>query len=91
MEKSFIVTNSGLTLDLAQVKCFKLNPFSQIDIKNTLVVEFKRRFEFVLNPATGKHEMLEINDTTEIEFPDYETADLHRHEWAEIWQDYLKS
>ena len=55
------------------------------------MVEFKRRFEFVLNPATGKHEMLEINDTTEIEFPDYETADLHRHEWAEIWQDYLKS
>ena len=89
MNSPRLATHAGLTLNLSQIKCFKLNSFTSLDKKNTLVVEFKTRYDFIQHPETGKFEKQEYNEQTEVEFPDHETAVVYRDEWEEIWQDYL--
>lgn len=89
MNSPRVVTHAGLTLNLSRVKCFKLNSFSNIGKTNTLIVEFKKRYEYVQHPESGAFEKQEFNEQTELEFPDYETAVIYRDEWIEIWQDYL--
>ncbi len=89
MNSPRLVTHAGLTLNLSQIKCFKLNSFSNIGKQNTLVVEFKTRYDFIQHPETGKFEKQEYQEQTQMEFPDYETATVFRDEWGEIWQDYL--
>ena len=89
MNSPRLATHAGLTLNLSQVKCFKLNGFSKMGKQNFLVVEFKTRYDFIQHPETGNWVKQEYNEQTEIEFPDYETASAHRNEWEDIWQDYL--
>lgn len=31
----------------------------------------------------------EYNEITEVEYPSYDSAEAHRNEWEEFWQDYL--
>lgn len=89
MNSPRLVTHAGITLNLFQIKCFKLNGFTTVGKQNTLVVEFKTRYDFIQHPETGEFEKQEYKEQTEVEFPDYETATLFRNEWEEIWQDYL--
>lgn len=89
MNSPRVITHAGLTLNLKQVKCFKLNKFTNIGKQNTLVVEFKKRYDYIEHPETGEFEKQEYNEQTELEFPNYETAKAHADEWIEIWQEYL--
>lgn len=90
MNKPKVVTHAGLTLDLAQVKCFKLSPFIT-DANNTrqLVVELRTRLEYVFHPGTQQWEKDYFTEQIEYEFPSYNTAQAYLQEWVEIWQDYL--
>ena len=69
----------------------KVSRFDLSDIgkKNTLTIEFKKRLEYVFNPSTNQYEKEEINDTTEIEFPSWETGREYTKELDELWQYYL--
>ncbi|EMY82068.1 hypothetical protein pgond44_02478 [Psychroflexus gondwanensis ACAM 44] len=89
MNSPRLVTHAGLTINLSQVKCFRLNSFTDIGKKNTLVVEFKTRYDYIQYPETNEFEKQEYNEQTEIEFPDYDTAKAYSDEWIEIWQEYL--
>lgn len=89
MNSPRLVTHAGLTLNLSQVKCFKLNSFSTFGKKNTLVIEFKTRYGFIEHPKTGEFLKQEYNEQTEVEFPDHEIAVVYRDEWENIWQEYL--
>lgn len=89
MNSPRLTTHAGLTLNLSQIKCFKLNSFSTMGKRNTLVVEFKTCYGYIEHPETGKFEKQEYKEQTEVEFPDYETAVAYRDEWEEIWQEYL--
>jgi len=82
-------THAGLTINLAQVKCIRLSNFHGIGKRNTMVVEFKTRYDFIQHPQTEEWIKQEYNETTEIEFPDYETAKSYTGEWVDIWQEYL--
>jgi len=84
-----VVTHAGLTVNLSQIKCFQLSNFREIGKRNTLIVEFKTRYDYIKHPATGEWEKQEYNEKTELEFPDYETAKAYISEWIDIWQDYL--
>ena len=87
--KSCIQTIGGLTINLAEVKCFKIetnNPY-----KNSLTVEFKTRYGYIHNPITDERELQEYNESTEMEFHSYESAVQHRNEWVEVWEEYLKN
>lgn len=89
MNSPRLVTHAGLTLNLSQVKCFRLSNFSGIGKRNTLTVEFKTRYDYIQYPATGEFEKQEYNETTDLEFPDYDTAKAYTDEWIGIWQEYL--
>ncbi len=89
MNSPRLVTHAGLTLNLSQVKCLKLSPFSTLGNTHALIVEFKTRYDFLQHPETNEFLKQEYNEKTELEFPDYETAVVYRDEWEEIWQDYL--
>lgn len=84
-----VINHAGASIDLSQVKCFKLSSFTGIGKPNTLIIEFKKRVEYVYNPATKQYEKEELNDLTEIEFPSWDTARQYTTELEEIWQDYL--
>lgn len=76
-------------INLSQINCFKLNPFFNIEKQNTLVVEFKTRYDFIELPETQELVKQEYNEKTEVEFPDYGTASAYRDEWMDIWQERL--
>ena len=85
-----IVTHAGLMLDLAQVKCFKLSPFTSDDNDTSqLIVEFKTRLEYVFHPGTQQWEKEYFAEQVEYSFPSYGTAQAYLGEWEELWQDYL--
>lgn len=85
-----IVTHAGLMLDLAQVKCFKLSPFTIVDNDiSQLIVECKTRLEYVFHPGTQQWEKEYFAEQIEYNFPSYGSAEAYLNEWEEIWQDYL--
>lgn len=90
MNKATITTHAGLTLDLAQIKCFKLSPFhiNDNDI-GQLLVEYKTRPVYLLHPGTKQWEKEYLAEVIAHDFPSYESAQAHLREWGEIWQDYL--
>ncbi|RAK62421.1 hypothetical protein [Hymenobacter edaphi] len=90
--KPTVTTHAGLTLDLAQIKCFKLSPFlTDGNDTRQLLVEYKTRPVYVLHPGTKHWEKEYLVDVIAYDFPSYESAQAHLSEWEEIWQDYLES
>ena len=90
MNTSKLITHAGLTINMADVKCIKLRNFSNIGKPNTMTVEFKTRFTYVQHPITGEFELRECHETTELEYPDYDTAKAYTLEWIEFWKEYLE-
>lgn len=89
MNSPRVVTHGGVTLNLATIKCFKLRTYIDLGKTNVMFVEHKKRFDYIQHPKTGEYEKQEYNEVTEVEYPNYETAEAHRNEWEVIWQDYL--
>ena len=82
-------TYGGVTLDLSQVKCFK-----QIGCfegqKNSMIVVFKTRYDYIKHPATGKFIKQKYNETVEVDFPDFATASAYIKDWEDMWEKYLR-
>lgn len=84
-----VVTHGGVTLNLATIKCFKLQTNFDLGKTNVMIVEHKNRFDYIQHPYTGEYEKQEYKEITEVEYVSYESAEAHRNEWEEIWQEYL--
>ncbi len=56
---------------------------------NILIVEYRKRFEYVLNPLSGEYERHEITDIVEMEYPDSGVAKSYKDDIDEMWEDYL--
>lgn len=89
MNNPKIVTHAGLSVDLSKVKSFKLSNHIGIGKENTLIIEFKQRFEYIFHPGKKKFVKQEFNDQSEVEFASYRAAEVHQEEWVGYWQDYL--
>lgn len=89
MDSPRVVTHGGVTLNLATIKCFKLQTNSDLGNTGIMTVEHKSRFGYIQHPETGKYEKQEFNEKTEVDYSSYPSAEAHRNEWEEIWQDYL--
>ena len=74
MNKPKVVTDGRISINLADVKCFKIVSIREPERKTFLTVEFKTRYGYILNPEVDKFEKQEYNDKTEIEFEEYEMA-----------------
>jgi hypothetical protein len=89
MNSSIVVSHGGVTLNLATIKCFKLQTSSDLGKTNILYIEHKTRFDYIQHPKTGEYIKQDYNEKTEIEYLSWEIAEAYRNEWEEIWQDYL--
>ncbi|OIO12522.1 MAG: hypothetical protein COS42_06340 [Flavobacteriales bacterium CG03_land_8_20_14_0_80_35_15] len=89
MNSPRVVTHGGVTLNLATIKCFKLKTNTELGKSGVMTVEHKSRFEYIQHPETGEYEKQEYNEKTEVDYSTYSSAEAHRNEWEEIWQDYL--
>lgn len=89
MNSPRVVTHGGVTLNLATIKCFKLQANFDLGKTNVMIVEHKNRFDYIQHPHTGEYEKQEYKEITEVEYVSYESAEAHRNEWEEIWQEYL--
>ena len=89
MSLSKIVLNSGVAVDISQVKCFNLGAFTDLGKTKKITIELKQRFEYIRNPANNEWEKQEYNEKVEILFPSYDIASAHLDEWIAIWQYYL--
>ena len=87
-----VVSHAGVTVDLAQIKCFKLSPFTlnEEETGDWLIIELKSRIEYVFHPQSRKWEKETITDTIRQQFASYEQATAYLREWEEIWQSYLQ-
>jgi hypothetical protein len=82
-----LITHGGVTLNLATIKAIKLS--TNTSHTDVMVVEHKKRYDYIKNKATGEYEKQEYNETTEVEYPSYDVAEAYRDEWVGIWQEYL--
>ena len=86
MNKSHIEIHEGLSIDLSQLKCFRINTGYG---EPWVIVEYKMRHEYVYNPESDAYELQVCNDQTKIEFTSYEGSVMFVEEWNKIWQKYL--
>lgn len=89
MDSQRVVSHGGVTLNLATIKSFKLQTNIDLGKTNVLIIEHKTRFDYIQNPKTDEFEKQEYNEKTEVEYSSYSSAEAHRNEWEEIWQEYL--
>ena len=89
MNSPRVTTHEGLTLNLSTIKCFKIDSFYDYSDRNTFLVVFKTRYDYIQHPETGEYEKQEYNETTSVEFPSFDAVQTYRNEWEAIWQDYL--
>ncbi len=89
MNSQRVVTHGGVTLNLATIKCFKLQSNIDLGKTNVLIIEHKKRYDYIQHPESGKYEKQEFNEVTEVEYPNYALAESNRNDWEEIWQEYL--
>lgn len=83
MKNPKVVTHNSFTVDLSSINAIKIAK------NNSLVFIHKTRSEFVLNPITGEHELVQIKDISEWECYSFENAQALQEEWEGIWQYYL--
>ena len=90
MSQAKIVTEGNLSINIADVKCIKVESITNSNEKKAILIfEFKSRYEYVFNPATKEYEKIQFNDKTISEFSDFEMATAYQRDWESIWQDYL--
>jgi len=77
----------GLTINMETLKCFRLNYFEE---ENSMTIEFKTRFDYIINPETGEFEKQEYNDTTVLKFYNLDSAEQHNYEFQAAWKAYLE-
>lgn len=86
MNEPNVVEHYGLSLDISQLKCFRLNI---VDNTNIVEIEYKSSYGYIYNPLTEEYEKHKYSDNTLIEFSDKMDAEGFVEEWSRIWQDYL--
>lgn len=53
MNSPRVTSHEGLTLNLSTIKCFNIPTYHLSEGKNTFVVEYKTRFNYIQHPQTG--------------------------------------
>ena len=84
MNKPQVEMHYGISLNLAEIQGFQNR-----NSENSLIVFFKTRYEYILNPDTGKWEKQEINEKAVFEFDLDRSAHAVQKEWSERWEQYL--
>lgn len=80
-----IINLNGVLIELEKVKAIIHND------SNVIRIELKKRKEYIFNPNTDKWEIQEYNDSTNIEFPNSDTAVDNYLDLKRIWESELNN
>ncbi len=89
MERIINIGNNSI--DFERIRAIKQNSNSQLGKTNVIIVEYNSRIEYSKNPFTEEIEKNEIVDKIEIEYTDFETAQINQVAIQENWNDYLEA
>lgn len=89
MERIINIGNNSINFE--RLRAIKHNNHSDLGPTNVLIFEYNARIEYSKNPFTNKVEKTEIIDKIEIEFYDFETAQINHLSIQENWNDYLEN
>ena len=89
MERIINIGNNSINFE--RLRAIKHNSHSDLGPTNVLIFEYNARIEYSKNPSTNNVEKTEIVDKIEIEFYDFETAQINHLSIQEYWNDYLEN
>lgn len=83
MESYKVTTAGDVMFNFADVKCLKRNG------NESVTVEFKERYIYLLNPKTKEYERIKHNDTTTVYFDQLDDLLEFLADFRLSWQNYL--
>jgi hypothetical protein len=86
-----IINIGNLSIDFERIRAIKQNSNRDLGKTNILVIEYNARIEYSKNPFTDKIEKTEIVDKIEIEYADFETAQINHLAIQEDWNNYIEN
>ena len=78
-----ISTLGDITLNFTEVKCLKRNG------NESVTIEFKERYSYLLNPKTDEYECIKHNDSTTVHFDRIDDLLEFIADFRVFWQNYL--
>ncbi|GEM_PF-1706185 len=79
------------SIDLERIRTIKHILYRDLKQSKALIIEYNARVEYLKKPSDNEFEKIEIVDTIEIKFLDFETAQLNYIALQRDWNNYLKS
>ena len=86
-----IINIGNHSIDFERIRAIKHNSHRDLGPTNVIIIEYNARIEYSKNPFTDKIEKTEIVDKIEIEFYDFETAQITHISIQEDWNNYLEN
>ena len=89
MSNTVIRKIGDVAIDLSTVKSMRREDSS--GCRYSIIMELKKRIEYVWNPQTQTWEKEILNDIIQIDYNNYTTADNYFLEWVEYWREYAEA
>ena len=86
-----IINIGNHSIDFERIRAIKHNSYRDLGPTNIIIIEYNARIEYSKNPFTQEIEKTEIIDKIEIEFNDFETAQLNHISITQDWNNYLEN
>ena len=86
-----IINIGNHSIDFERIRAIKHNSYRDLGPTNIIIIEYNARIEYSKNPFTQEIEKNEIIDKIEIEFNDFEIAQLNHISITQDWNNYLEN
>ena len=86
-----IINIGNHSIDFERIRAIKHNSYRDLGPTNIIIIEYNARIEYSKNPFTQEIEKNEIIEKIEIEFNDFEIAQLNHISITQDWNNYLEN
>ena len=86
-----IINIGNHSIDFERIRAIKHNSYRDLGPTNIIIIEYNARIDYSKNPFTQEIEKNEIIDKIEIEFNDFEIAQLNHISITQDWNNYLEN
>ena len=86
-----IINIGNHSIDFERIRAIKHNSYRDLGPTNIIIIEYNARIEYSKNPFTQEIDKTEIIDKIEIEFNDFEIAQLNHISITQDWNNYLEN
>ena len=86
-----IINIGNHSIDFERIRAIKHNSYRDLGPTNIIIIEYNARIDYSKNPFTQEIEKNEIIEKIEIEFNDFEIAQLNHISITQDWNNYLEN